>query len=107
MSEILPTSDPLTLLERWYARQCDGDWEHCFGVHIETLDNPGWSVRIELAETPLEGRALPRVKRERSEDDWVHCWVEDGVFNGAGGKLNLQEILQFFFEWAQAESQPK
>jgi hypothetical protein len=32
----------LTWLQAWYAEQCDGDWEHQFGVSVETLDNPGW-----------------------------------------------------------------
>jgi hypothetical protein len=35
MGEILPW------LQGWYATQCDGDWEHEYGVSIETLDNPG------------------------------------------------------------------
>ena len=26
-------------LEEWYKSQCDGDWEHLFGVEIGTLDN--------------------------------------------------------------------
>jgi len=29
-------------IQDWYRRQCDGDWEHSYGVKIETLDNPGW-----------------------------------------------------------------
>ena len=27
-------------LQSWYQSQCDGDWEHEFGIRIETLDNP-------------------------------------------------------------------
>jgi ribosomal protein L37E len=37
--------DLLSKLSDWYAAQCDGDWEHEFGIHIGTLDNPGWSVK--------------------------------------------------------------
>ncbi|WP_239135544.1 Imm53 family immunity protein, partial [Actinoplanes derwentensis] len=29
--------DALTWLQGWYATQCDGDWEHEYGVSIETL----------------------------------------------------------------------
>jgi Immunity protein 53 len=32
---------------------CDGDWEHSSGVSIGTIDNPGWSLDVELAETNL------------------------------------------------------
>jgi|GEM_PF-3181522 len=35
-----------TELTNWYQNQCDGDWEHKYGVSIETLDNPGWIVKI-------------------------------------------------------------
>ena len=42
-------------LERWYQAQCDGDWEHHSGVTIETLDNPGWLVKIDLRGVEPEG----------------------------------------------------
>lgn len=40
-------------IQSWYISNCNGDWEHSFGVSIDTLDNPGWSVRIDLADTGL------------------------------------------------------
>src|SRR4051812_33664431 len=45
--------DALYLLQWWYLAQCNDAWEH-FGVGIGTLDNPGWSVRVELTDTSLE-----------------------------------------------------
>lgn len=39
-------------IQAWYAELCNGDWEHGYGVHVETMDNPGWSLRINLSETP-------------------------------------------------------
>ena len=41
----------LERLQRWYLYRCDGDWEHSFGITIETLDNPGWMVTIDLQDT--------------------------------------------------------
>jgi hypothetical protein len=47
----------LPRLQRWYHSQSDGTWEHASGVRIETLDNPGWSLKVDLrgtnAVTPL------------------------------------------------------
>lgn len=40
----------LKWLENWYSSNCDGDWEHGYGIRIETLDNPVWAVRINLEE---------------------------------------------------------
>ena len=48
--------ESLVRLQLWYSRQCDGDWEHGLGIRIESLDNPGWSVRIDLKGTNLDGR---------------------------------------------------
>jgi len=86
-------------IEAWYSAQCNGDWEHQYGVTIDTLDNPGWTVRIDLRHTQLEGRAFTRMVAERTETDWLNCWVEDGRFNGAGGAQNLHEILSVFLSW--------
>jgi hypothetical protein len=63
----------LERLQNWYVAQCDGDWEHGNGIAISTLDNPGWSVKINLEETSLEGRAFAPVKVERTENDWIHA----------------------------------
>ena len=85
--------DPILYLQDWYAAQCDGDWEHQFGVAIDTLDNPGWVVRIDLTDTPLQGQQYDGAVVDRSESDWYRCSVEDRVFKGAGGPLNLADIL--------------
>ena len=96
----------LCALETWYARNCDGDWEHSFGVTIETLDNPGWAVRIDLAETALAVRSFETVRIDRAPDDWLHCKVEADVFKGHGGPGNLHEVLDAFARWAEVE-QPR
>jgi hypothetical protein len=38
-------------------------------VSIETLDNPGWRIRIDLTGTPLASAAADWSKLERSEHD--------------------------------------
>jgi hypothetical protein len=91
----------LERLERWYLSQCDGDWEHGEGVQIDTLDNPGWRVRISLGGTGLQSRSFERIGIDRSEEDWVRAWVEDAVWNAATGPLNLTEALSAFLAWAE------
>jgi hypothetical protein len=82
--------EPLARLQAWYAAQCDGDWEHQHGVRIETLDNPGWLVTVELAGTQLEGRPFADVAEGVGYDAhpdaarWVHCVVRDGAWRGSG-----------------------
>lgn len=90
-------------LQRWYESQCDGEWEHEFGIRIYTLDNPGWSIAIDLAETSLEGRDFAPIRETASERDWVMCRVSDGKFLGHGGPLALGRILRAFLDWARQE----
>lgn len=59
----------LLWLQSWYESQCDGDWEHCFGVRINTVDNPGWRVCVGLSETDMEGLEIVHKLEERSELD--------------------------------------
>jgi hypothetical protein len=56
----------LSRLEKWYSAQCDGDWEHQYGVQLKTLDNPGWTFEVDLCGTDAAGRTLDRVKIERT-----------------------------------------
>ncbi|EFL33234.1 conserved hypothetical protein [Streptomyces viridochromogenes DSM 40736] len=69
------TGGELSWLEQWYRAQCDGDWEHEWGVRIATLDNPGWTVAIGLEETTLSGQPYERTDIRRSDSDWVMATV--------------------------------
>jgi hypothetical protein len=102
-------TDPLLWLQTWYASQCDGDWEHSFGLEISTLDNPGWKVCICLDDTELEGRNFERVETRRNDADWFSCCVGVGelnrqtsnaMFQAFCGPNNLTEVLEIFRIWA-------
>lgn len=91
-------------LMKWYSDQCDGDWEHCYGIRIETIDNPGWSIKIPLSETNLAAKNFQKLRIDRSESDWVRCFVENDSFLAAGGPFNFLEILHIFRNWAEPEN---
>jgi hypothetical protein len=93
--------DALKELQNWYQDQCNGDWEHTYGVQIGTLDNPGWDVRIDLTGTDLAGCTFAEVSDLKPETEWMRCWIEDGKFRGVGGSFKLEEILQVFLTWAK------
>jgi hypothetical protein len=90
----------LTRLANWYYSQCDGDWEHSYGIRIATLDNPGWHLRINLDGTELYDKPLTPVEVTRSETDWMYICTRDGHFDANGGPLNLEEMVEFFLQWA-------
>jgi len=95
-------ADMLGWLARWYLARCDGEWEHRHGVSIQTLDNPGWMVAIDLAGTPLLGLPFARTDTKRGELDWMHVWIEEGRFRAAGGAFNLAEMIGLFRDFAEA-----
>jgi hypothetical protein len=96
---------PIERLQNWYLSQCNGDWEHLYGVKIDNIDNPGWSVDIDLSESVLENRLFEELNIQRkNEHDWFICRVEGSVFKGRGGPKNLDEILEAFCDWVQIQS---
>ena len=94
--------DALDLLQRWYLARCNDEWEHSHGVTIDTLDNPGWTVRIDLAGTALAGASEDWTKREASERDWLHWRISDERFEAACGPTNLNEAILVFLDLAEA-----
>jgi Immunity protein 53 len=95
----------LARLERWYGTVCDGGWEHQYGISIETLDNPGWMVTIDLQETPVLKIPFSPIILNSQEQNWIACEVLDtGVFRGSGGIGRLDEILRIFLDWAESNA---
>lgn len=88
--------DVILEIEKWLSEQCDGDWEHTYGMTIETTDNPGWYVQIDLNETALSDIVKPFYRSERSEVNWIQFEIKDSKFTGSSGIGNLKELLQCF-----------
>lgn len=95
------SGSPLRRLQLWRLSQCNGDWEHTYGIRINTLDNPGWEVAVDVKDTDLYGVPFNVVDVQREEDDdWLYCKVEKGTFVAACGPLNLEEAIDAFLSWA-------
>lgn len=90
-------------LENWYKNQCNGDWEHEFGIKIENLDNPGWRLLVPLDRTCLEEKSFTTFEVDRTETDWIYCKKADGYFKGYGGTHNLDELIALFLSFANSE----
>lgn len=86
----------ITWIENWYKNNCDGDWEHSYGITIETLDNPGWDVKIDLIKTPLENKKIKYTYNKKSESDWYGYELNNGVFKAFGDPHKLLFLLELF-----------
>jgi hypothetical protein len=98
---------PLSRLQEWYRRQCDGEWEHHQGITIESCDNPGWWVKIDLKGTTLATLPFQLLMENVDADGfqkgerWLYCKVAEGVWSGAGDETTLERILEVFLSWAE------
>lgn len=61
-------------------------------IELASLDNPGWALRcfFENADESLKKQIR---KEDKSEKDWIDCWLEGNSFFGYGGILNLEELV--------------
>jgi hypothetical protein len=104
-------TDELTWLMDWYVAQCDGDWEHRFGLEIGTLDNPGWSLAIDVkgtrwASIPFDPVVHNLAQEERArgpggEKHWWDCRIEDCTFKAFGGPRDLPTLISIFRQWIE------
>jgi len=109
----MPQKNPKNLsalmrLQTWYQQQCDGVWEHASGVLIQSCDNPGWWVKVNLRGTSLQGRPFAEVaegvnaQRSPLRTRWVCCHIDGDTWNGAGDETKLENIIEVFLAWAEA-----
>ena len=107
-------NDELQWLMRWYLAECNNDWEHQYGVAIDTLDNPGWSLKVDLTETEMQGRSFERVWHGEPTDDldewrrtgsWWVADVKDGKFTASCGPLDLAAVIGLFRHWVEGAGQ--
>lgn len=100
--------DNLNWIQNWYLKQCDGYWEHDYGIKISNIDNPGWDLTIDIFETLLEGTTLKYELFEKSENDWYAFEVKNNQFIGIGDPLKLNLLIQIFRKlYEEAENKKK
>lgn len=94
--------DILEWIQNWYKENCNGEWEHMFGIRIFTVDNPGWRVQIDLSNTNLEKKNFKKIQFFDDDSNWITCYIKDGIFEGGGDNKKLLEILSVFKKWAES-----
>lgn len=98
----------LEQFQNWYKLQCDGVWEHSHGISIESCDNPGWWVKINIAGTSLQNFVFTEISEGVDEKrfaigyKWLSCHIENDIWHGAGDESKLERILEIFLTWANA-----
>ena len=84
-------------LQSWYRMHCDGDWEHSYGITIDTLDNPGWCVTVDLTDTLLEDVKFSAVCEGDPDSEverWIDCRKKNDTF-----RFRLQDLQRLCREY--------
>ena len=97
-------SRSLEQLCQWYQSQCNRNWEQQYGIKIESLDNPGWFLEIDLAGTRLERREFRPIKHKKSSSDWMYCKTENLRFLGYSDPGKLDSMIDVFLKWQQEQA---
>ena len=90
--------DILEWLQNWYREKCNDDWEHSFGIKIDTIDNPGWFVVIDLNDTRLKDIIINYQLIEQNKNDWYGYKVENSKYEASGDPTKLKLLLIKFKE---------
>jgi len=94
----------LEKLQNWYLAQTNGDWEHSYGIKIQTTDNPAWHIEIDLNETPFETVEKDYHLHQKSEQDWYAFQIKNKTFVGVGDISKLDFLLGIFFQLIENQS---
>jgi hypothetical protein len=81
--------------------QCNGDWEHSYGIDIKTTDNPGWTISIDIEDTELEREEFLSVRIPGPDTDYLFAEIEQKKFSGACSLHRLEELLRLFVQWSE------
>lgn len=96
--------DNFSWLLKWYGNHCDCVWENDNMIEINAID-PGWYLTISVNETELENIKFNELNIDRTNDNWVNCFIKDKEFIGLGGPFNIIEIIHIFCNWAKQYSE--
>jgi hypothetical protein len=86
----------LEWIQNWFKSQCNGDWEHNHVIKIETIDNPGWLIEIDFADTNLKLNDIIWKVYEFESNNWVGFKIENNKYIASGDYLKLELILSLF-----------
>src|SRR5690554_5076234 len=89
----------LKRLQNWYKLNCNGDWEHSYGMKISNLDNPGWNIKIDLHDTALHKLDYKKEYQDpNNELDWYFISSNDKKLNLSCGIDNLEQTINIFLD---------
>ena len=85
----------LKWLEKWFFFNCDGDWEHDYGIDIIHKGSL-WEVKIDLCNMAFALDGMPLFEERKSPSDYFRYTIENEFFIGEASNDNLEKLLKVF-----------
>jgi hypothetical protein len=76
--------DAVSAIDNWYLLQCTGSWEHKYGMTIETTDNPGWWLEMDVV--------FDEMKLEKTFLFMRNCWNVEVEYNEGNLSIFAQSL---------------
>ena len=90
----------LDWVQRWFISNCNGDWEHGYGINMEYTKETGWYVYFNVNHTSMYDCKFDK-KDKKGKKKWLTFEVNENSFIGRGDSSKLEEILQTFHDWVE------
>ena len=94
MNDMAYSSEPVIAIDQWFERMCDNDWEHQGGITIQTTDNPGWVIIINLDDIIIDKDAALRLLNNDDAHVEAHYFPEKNTYHVFCEPLNLEKALR-------------
>jgi immunity protein 53 of polymorphic toxin system len=79
----------------WFSDNCNGDWEHQNGFSIESLDNPGVAISVDLAPILMIPDKII-LSDLVSENSWISIRIKNDKFLVACSVDRFEEAIKNF-----------
>jgi len=96
----------LIWMQNWVFENYDDAHKLECMITLQTLGNPGWALSACLKNSIYQSKQL-KIKTDRTEEDWCYCSIKDNKFEGRGGALNLNEMINYFRSFVEGKKERK
>jgi hypothetical protein len=97
--------DILNTIEDWH-NQCLAAGNKDCRINITALAE-GWQVEIGVSGISKAVAPQPLPGFKMNSRNWMECQVDPEYFKAKGGKNNLLDIMNAFYQWMRQESNGK
>ncbi len=85
----------------WFWSQCNGDWEHEYGIVLDTTSEGKWKLDISISNSILDGVEFISNDFIANAGNEVECKFDNQSLVVYADTQNIIRVLQSFRAWAE------